>query len=167
MAQGDCYLYNQFRLDVLEKKHDLENDTIKVALVTSAYTPTIGDVYPCWGNSPTSPTGVDVSGYEVTPGGTYAAGGATCANPSVTITASPQVVEIDFDDPTTSPLSTSSPMATWDQNASNPTNARWGIVYNDTATNKECIGFLDLGADFNLSGGALTLNWGTPFATVT
>lgn len=166
MAQGDCYLFRQFKRDVLTEVHNMGADTIKCALVTSSYTPTVNDTYPCWGNSPTSPGGVDASANEVSAGGNYTAGGATCANPTVTIGGSPETIQVDFDDPTTSPVSVSSPTATWDYDAANPTNARWAIIYNNSAANKECIGYVDLGADYDLSGGSLTIRWNAPFATV-
>ena len=38
-------------------------------------------------------------------------------------------------------------------NVSNPTNARWLILYNDTAAGKQAIGFMDLGQDINLTLG--------------
>jgi hypothetical protein len=66
----------------------------------------------------------------------------------------------------TNTYSQSSGTATFDgsdisitQNASNPTNARWGIGYNSTSTGKEVIFFLDLGADVDLSGGDLSITW--------
>ena len=45
------------------------------------------------------------------------------------------------------------------QHASNPTNARWGILYNDTSAGKECVGFVDLGAAIDLSAGAFSITW--------
>lgn len=153
MAQGDVTVYDDFIRASFEKVHDLENDTIKCALVTSTYTPSMDDPIPCWGAGGTTNASTNEVVNTGSPGG-YTAGGNTCANPSVTISGSPALVQIDFDDP-----------ATWSQDASSPTNARWGIIYNDTASNKECIAFVDLGADFDMTTGDLTITWGAPFAT--
>ena len=39
------------------------------------------------------------------------------------------------------------------QNASNPTDARYAIIYNDTDANKRCVAWIDLGAVLNLTLG--------------
>lgn len=149
MAQGDVVIFDQFLVDSMEKVHDLENDVIKCALVNSTTTPAATTADPRWGAGGTT----NWSTWEVSPAtGNYTSGGATCASPSVTLSGG--AAEIDFGDP-----------ATWAQNASNPTNARWGIIYNDTATGKNCIGYVDLGSVFDMTTGDLTITWGTPFAT--
>jgi len=149
MAQGDVHVFDQFLVDALEKKHDLENDSIKCALIDSVQTPATTSADPRWGAGGT----VNFSTDEVTAGGNYVAGGADCANPAVTLNGG--LAEIDFDDP-----------ATWAQNVSNPTDARWGIIYNDTSAGKECIGYVDLGSAFDMTTGDLTITWGAPFATL-
>ena len=45
------------------------------------------------------------------------------------------------------------------QDASNPNNARWGIIYNDTSAGKEAVAFLDLGGVTDLSAGAFRVTW--------
>jgi hypothetical protein len=142
MAQGDLAFFDQFLVDVLEKLHDLETDTFKLALITAAVTPAVTDADPRWGAGGTT----NFSTNQVTPGGNYASGGATLANPAVTLTGG--LAMFDADDP-----------ATWAQNASNPTNARWGIVYNDTDAGKRALGFLDLGAAFDMTTGPLVVVW--------
>lgn len=149
MAQGDVVVFDQFLVDVCEALHDLENDVIKCALITSATTPAATTADPRWGAGGSTNLSTD----EVTAGGNYTAGGNTCANPAVTLNAG--AAEIDFDDP-----------AVWSQNASNPTNARWGIVYNDTDAGKRAIGYVDLGSTFDMTTGDLTITWGAPFATL-
>jgi len=62
---------------------DADTDTLKLALVTSSYTPSTA--HDEW---------ADVSTYEVSPGSGYTTGGATLANPVVTTTT------IDYDDVT-------------------------------------------------------------------
>ena len=39
MAQGDVVFFDQFLVDVQEKIHDLENDTIKVGFTDGTTTP--------------------------------------------------------------------------------------------------------------------------------
>lgn len=142
MAAGDVVFFDQFLVDVQEKLHDLENDSIKWGLITSAATPATTTADPRWGAGGTT----NFLTNEVTPGGNYTTGGQANANPSVTLSAGAAV--FDADD-----------AATISQNGSNPTNARWAILYNDTATGKNCIGYVDLGADIDLSAGDFSITW--------
>lgn len=141
MAIGDVTAITAFKVSGWEKFHDLENDTIKLGLITSATTPTETTADPRWGAGGTT----NWSTNEVPAGGNYSAGGPTIANPAVTISSTAAV----FDGDDISIL----------QNGSNPTNARWGILYNDTDTGKRVIAFLDLGADVDLSAGDFTVTW--------
>ena len=45
------------------------------------------------------------------------------------------------------------------QDASNPTNARWGIIYNNTDTNKRAVGFVDFGTARDLSQASFEIRW--------
>lgn len=141
MAAGDVFVFDQFMVDVQEKIHDLENDSVKVALITSAVTPAVTDADPRWGAGGTT----NFSTSQVTPGGNYTTGGSAAATPSVTLTGGAAV--FDAGDISIA------------QHASNPTNARWGIMYNDTAAGKNCIGYVDLGTTINLSAGAFSITW--------
>jgi len=148
MAQGDVHMFDQFLVDALEKVHNLETDTIKLALVTATTTPATTTAVPTWGSGGTT----NFSSNEVSAGGNYSAGGAACANPTVALSGG--AATFDTDDP-----------ATWSQHASNPSNARWAILYNDTSTNKSCIAYVDLGSAFDMTTGDLTVAWGAPLAT--
>lgn len=141
MAAGDVFFFDQWLVDVQEKLHDLENDSVKVALITSAATPAVTDADPRWGAGGTT----NFSSSQVTPGGNYTTGGIAASAPSVTLTGGAAV--FDAGDISVA------------QHASNPTNARWGIIYNDTATGKNCIGYVDLGATIDLSAGAFSITW--------
>lgn len=141
MAQGDVVFFDQALVDVLEKLHDLESDSLKVGLITSAVTPVATTADPRWGAGGST----NFATNEVTPGGTYAAGGNAVANPSVSLTGG--LAQFDGDD------------VTWAQNASNPTNATWGILYNDTDAGKRALAFVDLGGAFNMTTGPLTVAW--------
>lgn len=141
MAQGDVIFFDQFLVDVQEKLHDLENDTIKLGLITSSTTPAATTSDGRWGAGGST----NLSTNEVTAGGNYSAGGPTIANNSVTLSSGAAV--FDGDDISIS------------QNGSNPTNARWGIIYNDTDAGKRAIGYLDLGSDTDLSAGDFSVAW--------
>lgn len=140
MAQGDVTVVNEFLEDIGLEIHQLETDDFKVGLITSATTPTAATADPRWGAGGTT----NWSTNEVTPGGNYAAGG-----PSIGGTYSEATGTATFDGTDISIT----------QNGSNPTNARWGIGYNDTSTGKEVVFFLDLGSDTDLSAGDFTVTW--------
>jgi hypothetical protein len=141
MAAGDIVFFDQWLVDVQEKLHDHENDTFKMGFITSAVTPSATTSDPRWGAGGAT----NLSSSQVTPGGNYSSGGPTIANPTVTLTGGAAVW--DGDDISIA------------QNASNPTNARWGIIYNDTDTGKRAVGYLDLGAAIDLSAGAFAAAW--------
>lgn len=141
MPAGDFIIFEQFYVDVCEGVHNLETDTIRMALVTNAVTPAAGDSDPRFGAG----GGTNYATPQVTAGGNYPAGGFTLANPSVTLVSGS--ARFDADDVTAA------------QDASNPDNARWGILYNDTAAGKQAIGFLDLGAVSDLSAGPFSTTW--------
>ena len=142
MARGDFTLFNEFGISLAEKKIDLETDTIKLALIDNVVTPTANDATPMWGAG----SGVDYDTNEVSTGGGYVAGGRECANP--TATRSTDTITFDADDP-----------ATITQDGSGFTDAYYGILYSDTATNKEAIGFLDLDGPVSEQDGPITISW--------
>ncbi|MFW0776092.1 MAG: hypothetical protein ACN2B6_00030 [Rickettsiales bacterium] len=141
MAAGDVVFFDQWLVDVQEGVHNMETDTIKVGFTIGTTTPTATTADPRWGAGGTT----NFSSEEVTPGGNYTAGGPTIANNSVTLTGGAGV----FDGDDISIL----------QNGSNPTNARWGIIYNDTATGKNALGFVDFGSAIDLSSGDFSIAW--------
>lgn len=141
MAAGDIVFFDQWLVDVQEAIHNMETDTIKLGLITSAVTPAATTTDPRWGAGGTT----NFSTNQVTPGGNYSTGGPTIANNSVTLSGGAGV--FDGDDISVT------------QHASNPTNARWGIIYSDTAAGKNCIGYLDLGTTIDLSAGDFSVAW--------
>jgi len=141
MAAGDVVYFDQWLVDVQEGVHDMETDTFKVGLVTSTVTPSTTTADPRWGAGGST----NLSTNEVTPGGNYSSGGITLANPSVTLSGGAGV--FDGDDISVT------------QNGSNPTDARWAPIYNDTAAGKNAVGYVDLGADTDLSAGAFSITW--------
>ena len=133
-------LFDQARADVLAGVHNLSSggNTIKVAFISSATTPSQSDAAPHFGGTGTT----DLSTNEVT-GGDISAGGKTLANQSAS------------GDPNT--LFNADDVAIAN-NASNPSNVRHLIYYNDTDANKRCLGFVTYGSDQDLSSGSNTID---------
>lgn len=145
MAAGDITLFNQFPTDCGVKIHDLGNDTLKLGLITAAQTPTGNDATPAWS---------DYSGNQVATGTSYTDGGVALT--SVTFSRATAVTTLDAANVTVS------------QDASGFTNARWGIIYNDTAASDQAIGFVDLGGNVSIQGGDLDIQFaGTGIGNVT
>jgi len=149
MASGDITFFHQFKVDLGNKIHDLDTDTWKVGLITSAVTPAAADAAPHWGGTGTT----NYSTNQVTPGGNYATGG-----PSLTALA----------------YTNSSGTVSWQaakvsiaSHASNPTNARWGIIYNSTDANKRAAAYVDLGSARDLTQGLFEIRWNSVDGTGT
>lgn len=128
-------------MDIGLEIHQLETDTIKLGLVTSSVTPSETTSDPRWGSGGST----NLSTNQVTPGGNYSSGGPTIANNTYTLSS----VTATFDGDNIS----------ISQDASNPTNARWGVIYNDTASGKQAIAFLDLGGATDLSAGDFSITF--------
>lgn len=142
MANGDIKWFAQALHDLGNKIHDLDADDLRVGFITSAVTPALGDAAPHWGGTGT--TNFNTS--EVTAGGNYPAEGYVLVSVSWSVVSNVPTLR-----------ATDISIA---QHASNPTNARWGILYNNTDTNKRAIGFLDFGSARDLTAGAFTFNFG-------
>lgn len=114
---------------------DWDTDTIKVALATSTYTP----------SASTHDFFNDITN-EVTGTG-YTAGGATVG--SIAVTESSGTATVDGAD------------VTWSQDGSGFTDARYAILYKDTATasTSPLVGYIDLTTDRNNVDGDFTIEW--------
>lgn len=141
MAQGDVTLFNEFKEDVGQKIHNLSSDTFKLGLVTNAVTPAASTSDPRWGAGGST----DLSSSQVTPGGNYATGGPALASSSWSETSG--TVTFDATDVSIA------------QDAANPNNARWAVIYNDTSAGKEALAFVDLGGVTDLTAGNLAITW--------
>lgn len=128
-------LYGNFLLKALNKEVDYDSDTIKVALLTSSYTP----------NQDTHDYFNDVSANEVSGTG-YTAGGATLASKTATYDAGTNVIVLDAADITFS---------------SSTITARYAVVYGSTGTasTSPLIGFVDFGSDQSSTNGNFTITW--------
>lgn len=131
-------VYNNYKLKCIDNstKIALGTDTIKVALVTSSYTPDI-DTHDFWD---------DVSANEASGTG-YTAGGATLANPTVAVVGASDLAKFDADD------------VVW--TISSALSARYAVIYKatGTASTSPLIAYIDLGATYSLASGTLTLTW--------
>lgn len=115
---------------------DMVNDTIKVALLTSSYTPsTDSDVF--WS---------DISANEISATG-YTAGGATLAGNTVTQDNTNDRGEFDATDPTWTLTSSAS--------------IRYAVLYKSTgvASTSPLIRCIDLGTTYTVSNGTFTINF--------
>ena len=128
--------YGQGLAHVLRGDVDLPADTIKVALVTSAYTPNI-DTHDYWD---------DVSANEAAGTG-YTAGGATLANKTVTYDAANN--RAIFDNTVDTVWSTAT------------VTARYAVIYKDTGTpgTSPLLGYVDFGQDESANAGDFTIQW--------
>lgn len=129
-------IYGSFFGKALNKEIDWDSDTIKVALLSSAYTP----------NQDTHDYLDDVIANEVTGTG-YTAGGATLASKTITYDGANNVTVLDAGD------------VTW---ASSTITARYAVIYDDAgATNsqKALLGYVDFGSDQSSTSGNFTITW--------
>lgn len=129
-------LYGQFLSQALNKEIDWDTDTIKVALLSNAYTPD-QDAHNYFD---------DVSTNEVTGTG-YTQGGISLTNKTNTYNGATNTIVLDADD------------VTW---SSSTITARYAVVYDASpATNatRPLIGYVDFGSDQSSSNGNFTITW--------
>lgn len=128
-------LYGNFLLKALNKEVDFDTDTIKVALLSSSYTPD-QDAHDYFN---------DVSTYEVTGTG-YTSGGNTLASKTATYDSATNVIVLDAAD------------TTW---SSSTITARYAVIYDATGTSSTSalIGYVDFGSDQSSTNGNFTITW--------
>lgn len=117
--------FHSFVEALAEKKHDLGADALKVMLCNAA---------------PAATNAVKADLTEITAGNGYTAGGNTAA-----VTASAQTAgtyKLVLADP-----------PTWTAAGGSVGPFQYAVLYNDTAANKELIGFWDYGSSITLSAG--------------
>ena len=117
--------FNSFVEALAEKKHDLGADTLKVLLTNTA---------------PVATNSVKADLTEISAGNGYTAGGNTAA-----VTSSAQTsgtYKLVLGDPTT-----------WTASGGSIGPFQYAVLYNDTATNDELIGYWDYGSAVTLADG--------------
>ena len=141
MAAGDMKWFAQALHDLGNKIHDLDGDTLKLGFITTSTTPSIDTAAPHWGGTGTT----NMATNKVAETGTSYTGPITLGSKVwqlVTGGAQFRAAAINLA-----------------QDALGFTDARWGVVYNDSDANKRCLGYLDLGSDRSLVTGALNIDW--------
>ena len=128
-------IFNKFKMEALKGSIDLSSDTIKVMLMSSAYTPNIStDLFVS-----------NISAYQIKAPG-YTAGGKTIANAIVIQDNADNDGVFDGDD------------VTWSNSS---IKARYAVVYKDSGTpgTSPLISFIDFGADRSSLNEAFTISW--------
>ena len=122
--------FNSFVEAVAEKVHNLGSDTLKVVLTNSA---------------PSATNTVLANITQIANGNGYTTGGSTAAQSSSAQSSGTYKLVLD-------------PVVFTATGSMGP--FRYAVLYNDTATNDELIGYLDYGSDLTLSDGeSLTVDW--------
>lgn len=127
--------YNSFKKALLDKSIDFTNDTIKLALCTSSYTPNID-----------SHDNFDDITNEVSASGTYSAGGVTLSGKSTSADNTDNEGVFDASD-----VSITSATIT----------ARYGILYKSTgvASTSPLIAYIDFGENKSSVSGTFGITW--------
>ena len=136
MATGDVTFFDEAKAYMIDGGWEAADD-MKVAILDNTTAPTASDATPALGDYT-----------EVGTGGTYTAGGTSLGNLGTMVTEAAGTVTFD---------STTNP--TWAQDASNDTDAYWGLIYNDTQAGDPALAFVELGGPVDMSAGSLTITW--------
>ena len=136
MAIGDIIVFDEFKLALESGGHNLASggDVLKLAILDATSTMAANTSSPAYGHA---------NFVEIGTSGSYTAP-VTLANQSLTNTTG--TITFDADDP-----------ATWAQNALNDTDARWGLIYNDTNATDAAIAYIDFGSNVDMSAVDLTI----------
>lgn len=128
-------LYTKFPAKLANAEIDWDTDTIKVALVTSSYTPD-QDAHDYWD---------DVSANEASGTG-YTAGGATLASKTITQDNATNKQTFDAAD------------VSW---TSSTITARYAVIYKSTGTasTSPLIGYVDFASNQSSSSGTFQIQW--------
>ena len=141
MAAGDIVWFQQALLDLGNKIHDLDGDTLNVGIITSAVTPAASTSAPHWGGTGTT----NFATNQVATAGSSYTGPKTLASVTWSLVTGVATLRASI--------------ISMAQDASGFTNGRWGIIYNNTDTNKRALAFIDFGSDRSLVAGAINLDW--------
>ncbi len=127
-------IFNSFKKKIMDGSIDLDTDTIKVALVTSTYTPD-QDAHDFFDDVTNEVSGTG-----------YTAGGASLANKAVTADNTDNEGVFDADD------------VSW---STSTITARGAVLYKSTGTasTSALIAYLDFGTDKTSTAGTFTIAW--------
>jgi hypothetical protein len=136
MAIGTATLFNEEQLDSRKGVHNHPTDTLKLVIIDNTSPPAADDATPRYS---------DYSANEVSNAGGYTTGGITLTTVAFAMVS--DVATLTADD-------VSLPL-----DALGFTNGYWAILINDSATNKEAIGFWDLGGPVSEQAGPISLEF--------
>ena len=136
MARGDVTVFEEAKAYLLDGGFESADD-IKCAILDNTATPTAAFATPALSDFT-----------EVGAAGTYTAGGTSIGNLGTCVTEAAGTMTFD-----------SATNPTWAQDASNDTDAYWGLIYNDTDAGDRAIAFVDLGGPVDMQAGDLTITW--------
>jgi len=136
MAQGDVTVFDEAKAKMLDGDW-ASTDNFYCAIMDNTTTPTAATATPVFGDFT-----------EVGAAGSYTANGTDLGTLATLVTEAGGTMTFD---------STTNP--TWAKNASNDTDAYWGIIYNFTDAGKDAVAFVDLGGPVDMTAGDLTITW--------
>lgn len=143
MATGDVKWFAQALLDCGKGLHNLATASLKLSLVKATGTaPAVTTADPRFGAAGT--TDYSSVANHCTTGGNYTAPVAL-SNVSWSLVSNVPTLRAD--------------VITIVADASNPTDARYGIIYNDTDSGKRAIAFVDFGSTKDLTSGDFSVDW--------
>lgn len=125
MAAGDFKWFAQALHDLGNKIHDLDNDDLRMGIVTGV-TPAVNTTAPHWGGTGTT----NYASSQVATGGTSYTGPIVLTSESWTLTSTGAALDV-------ADISLA-------QDASGFTNGGYGIVYNNTDANKRALGYIEI-----------------------
>jgi hypothetical protein len=129
-------MYGSFLKKALNKEIDWDSDDIRVALVTSSYTPD-QDAHDYWD---------DVVANEASGTG-YTANGSSLSTKTITYTGASNLITMDADD------------VSW---TTSTVTARYAVIYDRTpATDatRPLLGYVDFGTDMSTVSGTFQITW--------
>ncbi len=136
MATGDITWFEEARTLDYFAAWALTDD-IKVAILDNTTAPTAADATPALADYT-----------EVGTAGSYTAGGTSIGDWGTVWSEASGTGTMD-----------SATNPSWAKDASNDTDAHWGLIYNDTQAGDPAIGFVDLGGPVDMTAGSLTITW--------
>jgi hypothetical protein len=127
MAAGATHVPAKLILDALNAL--LGSASVYVAIITNAVTPNVTDSFPCWGAGGAQ----DYSTAEAAAGGGYVTGGFAVSGFAIAQVGA------------TININATSPSVSFASNASNPTGLYYAVYYDNAASPKRVLAWVELG----------------------
>ena len=136
MATGDVTVFDEAKAKMIEGNW-ASTDEFYLAICDNTTVPAASTATPVFGDFT-----------EVGAAGSYTANGTSLGALSALVTEAAGTMTFD-----------SGTNPTWTQDASNDTDAYWGIIYNFTDAGKDAVAFVELGGPVDMTAGDLTVTW--------